>query len=290
MLRLSLLLILFHSFSYGNSDSSFFCNANQKNNSRTYLVSGSLASASAVSFYGLSAVWYKDDRQPFTFFNDNHEWKQMDKIGHFTTANNLTLITSGFFQWSGISKRKSAFLGAGYALVYTSTIEIFDGFGKGYGFSVMDVVANVAGASTAVGKEFSDVMCFPVFKFSAHTTSLAHLNPSLLGGTVPERLLKDYNGQTYWISIPSLIKKMPWFCVSVGYGASDMVRARDEQNQALGYNPYRRYLLSADIDLSKVKTRSCFLKGVFSAFRFIKMPFPAVEYSKSRILFHPFYF
>jgi hypothetical protein len=36
---------------------------------------------------GLNELWYSgDDRTSFHFFNDNAEWKQVDKFGHFYTA------------------------------------------------------------------------------------------------------------------------------------------------------------------------------------------------------------
>src|SRR5687767_10951529 len=55
--------------------------------------------ASAVGYTGavatLNYVWYKDtDRQSFQFFNDNAEWKQVDKAGHFFNSFYLSDISS----------------------------------------------------------------------------------------------------------------------------------------------------------------------------------------------------
>ncbi|MEJ6491389.1 MAG: hypothetical protein QNL60_02870 [Flavobacteriales bacterium] len=36
-----------------------------------------------------------------------------------------------------------------------------------------------------------------VLKFSSHPTEFAKYRPEVLGSSYPERLLKDYNGQTY---------------------------------------------------------------------------------------------
>src|SRR5688572_29181951 len=36
---------------------------------------------------GLYHLWYRDaEQQSFRFFNDNKEWKQVDKIGHFGSS------------------------------------------------------------------------------------------------------------------------------------------------------------------------------------------------------------
>jgi hypothetical protein len=49
----------------------------------TGLITGATV-AYGVTLYGLNELWYSQNpRQSFTFFNDNAEWKQVDKVGHF---------------------------------------------------------------------------------------------------------------------------------------------------------------------------------------------------------------
>jgi hypothetical protein len=38
-------------------------------------------------------------------------------------------------------------------------------------------------------------------KFSFHLTDYASKRPDVLGSNLPERIIKDYNGQTYWLSV-----------------------------------------------------------------------------------------
>jgi hypothetical protein len=38
-------------------------------------------------------------------------------------------------------------------------------------------------------------------KFSFHTTQYAQYRPNVLGSSLAEQILKDYNGQTYWLSV-----------------------------------------------------------------------------------------
>ena len=55
-------------------------------------------------------------------------------------------------------------------------------------------------------------------------------------------------------------------------------------------NRKRQYLLSFDIDLTKVKTKNKFLNALGHTFGFIKFPFPALEFSNSKFKIHPIYF
>src|SRR5688572_22966205 len=44
-----------------------------------------------ITLVGLNELWYKGNgREAFHFFNDNAEWKQVDKIGHFYSSFYLT--------------------------------------------------------------------------------------------------------------------------------------------------------------------------------------------------------
>lgn len=46
---------------------------------------------------------------------------------------------------------------------------------------------------------------------------------------------------------------------------------------------YRQYLLSLDIDWTKIKTKSKFLRVILQGLTFVKLPFPTLEYnSKGR--------
>ena len=61
-------------------------------------------------------------------------------------------------------------------------------------------------------------------KFSFHTTKYASLRPNVLGSSLSEEIFKDYNGQTYWLSVNlhSFFKssKLPkWLNLAAGYGA-----------------------------------------------------------------------
>jgi hypothetical protein len=103
----------------------------------------------------------------------------------------------------------------------------------------------------------------------------------------PEQILKNYNGQAYWLSanIYSFSKgsKIPkWLNVALGYGAEGMISANGENfTSILTPKPekFRQFYLSLDVDLSKIKTKSHFLKTILAVFNTVKIPAPTVVYS-----------
>ena len=122
-------------------------------------------------------------------------------------------------------------------------------------------------------------------KFSFHTTPYASARPEVLGSTITEQILKDYNGQTYWLSanIHSFAKtsKFPkWLNVAIGYGAEGMITGYDDFVNTV-FLPeskrYRQFYLSLDVDLTKIETKSHFVKTILTVFNFIKIPAPTIE-------------
>jgi Predicted periplasmic lipoprotein (DUF2279) len=240
------------------------------------------------SVYGLSHAWYKSPFQKFSFNDDSHEWLQIDKIGHTFTSFQIAKNSALLYKNTGISKRQAAAYGAISGFMFMTPIEILDGFQyPDYGFSVSDLAANVVGPSIFLLQSILPDSSQFQFKYSFHQTSLAQVRPYLLGKNLSEQWLKDYNGQIYWISVPirTLIhsKKIPtWICLSFGYGIQNMVSAEKLKSRFLGYEPYRQYYLSFDIDLQKIKTKNKTLKSIFSVFNTLKFPAPTLEWNAKR--------
>jgi uncharacterized protein YfiM (DUF2279 family) len=242
---------------------------------------------------GLSSVWYSQyDKEPFHFFNDFHEWKQMDKAGHFYSAFQVSSMGSRALQWSGVAPKKSDVAGAlaGFAII--SSIEILDGFSAGYGASASDLAFNALGAGFYLGQQaiWKEIRIHP--KFSFHTTVYAPQRPEVLGSTLLEQVIKDYNGQTYWLSVDvdKFVTFPNWLNISVGYGAEDMLYALDEDNKANNLNPYRQFYIGLDFDVSHLRSRSKFANTLLYFVNMIKIPGPTLEFSKGKIKGHFLYF
>jgi len=242
---------------------------------------------------GLNEAWYKNEPQEaFHFFNDNSEWKQVDKIGHFYSAFYVSTFSAKAINDCGVSAKKSAAMGALTGFVALFTIEVFDGYSSAYGASTGDLVANAAGSSFYWAQQvfWKDIRIQP--KFSFHETKYAAQRPNVLGDGLAKELLKDYNGQTYWLSVDmdKFMRFPRWLNIAAGYGAEEMVYARDEQNFAAGFSSYRQYYLSVDVDLRDIQTRSKVMRTLFNILSAIKLPAPALEFSQDGLTFHPFYF
>ena len=261
--------------------------------SRIRGVVASQAVLTTTALIGLNELLYSDyPKSDFQFKNDNNHWLQMDKLGHVYASYHFGRISSEMLAWSGVSKKKQLLYGATYGFAFLTAVEVMDGYSEQWGFSWGDVAANAIGTSLYISQEllWNEQRLQP--KFSFHTTSYAAQRPELLGSSVSEQILKDYNGQTYWLSVnvfsfvgDSFLPK--WFNVAFGYGAEGMVTAAPTS----GDERYRQYYLSFDVDLTKIETKSQVLKTFFTLFNTLKIPSPTIEISSSRgFKFYPIYF
>jgi hypothetical protein len=253
---------------------------------------GALATYS-VGMIGLNEAWYSQSpRQSFHFFNDATEWKQMDKVGHAFTAFQLSNTSHKLLTWANSREKKRALVSAVAGFSILSSIEVFDGFSSSYGASLSDVAANATGSllfySQLIG--WKEIRIHTKFSFTR--SRMASLRPNVLGDGLGQEILKDYNGQTYWLCA-DMDKFMPfpkWLNLAVGYGAENMKYARDSENQLEGFNPSRQLYLSLDFDLTAIKTKSKLVKGLVYFVNMVKLPAPALEFSTSGVKAHWLYF
>ena len=290
ILSIVFILLLSTSFVFGQSVDSV--QAVNKKRLRTFV--GVSGATYGLTLVGLNELWYSDsEKQAFHFFNDNAEWKQVDKLGHFYSAFYLSYGTSSALSWCGVQQRKSDLWGSLTGFLIMLPVEVFDGYSDAYGASSGDLLANATGAGFYLGQKllWKEIRIQP--KFSYHKTDYPTFRPDdALGDTFASELLKDYNGQTYWLSfdMDKFIKFPKWLNLTIGYGADEMVYARDGSNAAAGYQAYRQYYIGLDFDLTGIKTRSKFLKSFFAIASMIKLPAPTLEFSSEGTKFHAFYF
>jgi len=251
------------------------------------------------SLIGLNSLWYKDyPRSKFHFFNDNKEWFGMDKLGHFTTTYHIGKIGYDIYQWTGIENKKAIWYGGTTGLIYLTTIEILDAFSTEWGFSWGDMIANTTGAALFMGQEFAWNEQRILIKYSFMPSKYAEYRPELLGKNTMQQSLKDYNGQTYWLSVNpysflSKDSKFPKFLnFAFGYGADGMIGARENPiATSPDFKRYRQFYFSFDLDLSRIPCKRKWIKTVLSTLNIIKIPFPSLEYNTEQgIRFHPLYF
>lgn len=253
------------------------------------IVMGTEAALYAGSMSGLYFLWYAGyEQSPFHFLNDNAEWLQMDKAGHATSAYHVGLIGYEALRLAGLDEKKSLLYGAPFGFIFLSTVEIFDGLSAGWGFSWGDMAANALGAGLFMGQQALWHEQRIAMKYSYHNTQFPQYRPNLLGSNLPERMLKDYNGQTIWLSfnLKSLFlgkeSKFPsWINLAFGYSAEGMTGGFSNVNQYNGqaipeFTRTRQFILSPDIDLTRIPVENKFLKTTLKVLSFIKIPMPAI--------------
>lgn len=213
----------------------------------------------------------------------------MDKVGHATVA--YVVGQSGYdaFKWAGHKEKKAVWVGGSVGWVYLTIVEVMDGMSSGWGWSWGDFAFNTAGAGLFIGQQLGWKEQRFMLKFSYHDTEHPQYNQELLGSGGLESVIKNYNGQTYWLSANprSFTKERmgwwpKWLNVAGGYSATDMIDAKQTPREVLlGFNRHRQYYLSLDIDLRRIPMKSGFWKTVLHTLSFIKIPAPTVEFNSN---------
>ncbi|GAA4355386.1 DUF2279 domain-containing protein [Hymenobacter saemangeumensis] len=250
---------------------------------RVRLLTAGSALGYGLIYTGLTSSWYTGEKTSLHWFNDWPEWKQLDKAGHAWGAFQISRGAVDMLRWAGLPERKAIWYGSFVGFAVQSPIELLDGRDPAYGASATDLGANFLGSAGVLAQELAwgDIRIMP--KLSFRLTDYAQRRPNVLGKTVPERLLKDYNGQTYWLctDVGAFLgagSRWPrWLQPALGYGGEDLVYNDDGVNAAQGLRPYRQYYLSLDVDLRRIPTRSVLLKRVFYALSIFHLPAPALE-------------
>ena len=106
-----------------------------------------------------------------------------------------------------------------------------------------------------------------------------------------QSFLKDYNAQTIWMSVNlhSFMKeesRFPkWLNLAVGYSGENMFGGFENKWEVDGntfqtsdedYPRYRQFIISPDIDLTKINVRSRPLKMLLGMLNIFKFPAPAL--------------
>lgn len=295
-------LIFFLKFSFGFTQSinTFLKPSDSLSKSRIKSVVISETALASLALVGLNQLWYSDyPHSSFHTIDDSSEWLQMDKVGHLFSTYHLGRFGANSLKWAGADRKSQLLYGSTIGFAFLSVVEVFDGTSSQWGFSWSDMAANATGTSLFVSQELLWKEQRIVPKFSFHTTQYASVRPNVLGNSFSQQILKDYNGQTYWLSanVHSFFKqsKIPnWLNFAVGYGADGMITGRSEINDSFLYpetQRTRQFYLSLDADLTKIHTNSHFLKTFFSIFNSIKIPAPTFEINGlGRVKFHYLYF
>lgn len=257
----------------------------------------------------LNEYWYKDyPRGHFRFFDDSREWLQMDKAGHVFNGYFMAHWSGRMYRWSGMEPKRAALAGGATAWLMLAGIEVLDGFSEKWGASWHDLTANTIGVGFATAQELAWGEQRLLFKISAwpqnYPPDLQPRARQLYGNTVAELVLKDYNALTVWLSgnvasfLPQESRFPKWLNIAVGYSADGLfggfanrwcddplIDPADCPNYRLTDRSdvprLRQFYLAPDIDLSRIPSRSSYVRTLLGALNVIKVPAPALMVDES---------
>ncbi len=258
----------------------------------------------ALSLLWLSSAWY-NSYTTFHFFDDLFEWEYLDKLGHGFVSFHLGLYFYKIFgepEPLNSAQQKKWICFSGFIMLLP--IEILDGFSLNYGASPADLLANGLGSLICYWHLSNNFISSAFPKFSFHTTAFSILRPEMLGATIFQQTLKDYNGQTYWLSVD--VNKLcgkkifpAWLLLTIGYGAEGLLGGHDnvwqtKEGQTIDYSNVartKRIFISLDVNAQYFRGKNKLFNYLFVPFVLLKFPAPAIEINFDRgIIFHPIYF
>jgi uncharacterized protein YfiM (DUF2279 family) len=258
--------------------------------------STTLATA-GVSYTLLNELWYKNyPRATLHSFNDNKEWLQVDKVGHAFTSYTLSRFLTDYYSWS-LQSGRDIWRGAATSMLYMTSIEILDGRSAQWGFSWGDMIANTSGVLLHTTQNIFWKEQRIVLKFSYTPSTFADVNEEVLGRNFQQRILKDYNAQTYWASINvsrflATGATFPrWLNIAIGYGGTKMTSANFTVDAVNNFQREREFYFSFDADLERVRWKKKWMQRTAKVLSFIKIPGPTFEIrDNGKMKFHGLFF
>ncbi|HET9747508.1 MAG TPA: DUF2279 domain-containing protein [Chitinophagaceae bacterium] len=287
----------------------FFLTPDQKKK-RQLLIGGLNVVGYGTSILIFNNQWYKNHpKTSFHTFDDSKEWLQMDKLGHVWASYNAGRASAAMWRWAGVSDKNATWIGGLSSTVYLTVIEFLDAHSTKWGWSWADIGANLFGSGLFIAQQLAWNEQRIQMKFSFHRQNysepmLKQRANDLFGSSWTERMLKDYNGQTYWLSVNlqsffPYLNLPPWLNLAVGYGADGMFGGFE--NRWTDGDPglpvdrtdikrYRQWYLAPDINFSKIRTNSKAVRVLFGALDAFKFPTPSLEFSNRKLTVNALHF
>lgn len=260
---------------------------NNKFNNRKIIVPVIELSVLSASSVLLWQAWYKGyNHSSFHWFNDNSEWLQMDKASHCNTSYWLTRSNYSLLRWAGYSNTKARWMSVGGAFTAMASIEFFDGMSSEWGASWGDLLANSTGIGIYTIQNLTHTEDLFQLKFSYWPSQYRTMRPKVLGSNEAEGIIKDYNGQTHWLSVSlnnAGCNFMPrWLNIAIGYGADGMTGGKENYPATIENSLRKRSLyISPDFNWLSLHPKKTWAKILVNTLMIIKIPAPTVEFNSS---------
>ncbi|TAE84790.1 MAG: DUF2279 domain-containing protein [Bacteroidetes bacterium] len=221
--------------------------------------------------------WWEGNSHPFIWLNDsgfNNYSYGMDKLGHAYTSYLYFNVINESMKWAGYNEKQRLLWSIILPTSWALSIELGDAFST-WGFSVPDLLFNLGGIGYGVLQQRVPYMKNINFKYSYFPSrKYKEMNPNNWA------LTEDYDGHAYWLSFDlhhmlpgKLGKKWPaWLNIATGYSV-------DNYRYKAGTKMQREFLLSFDINLNGIRSKSAALNATKSILNLIHLPLPGIKHS-----------
>jgi hypothetical protein len=237
----------------------------------------SLASTAYLGSYALILKdgWWDQPDAKFHFFYDGEYAHNVDKLGHGFAGIVFAELFYDGFRWSGVGETKSLVLAGTMSGLTHLGIEIKDGYGPTWGFSVWDVIGGTLGGFYPLAKARVPAFQYIDLKYSYWRNTDVYWKSGVDHGGV---WVDDYGNETFWLSL-KVKRVLPepvaqywprWLALAAGVS----VRGTMEGGM---WGP-REYFAALDWDLqAAINPRTYAGSRWVRYLNYVKLPAPAVR-------------
>ncbi len=230
------------------------------------------AAVGAAQIYQYQAFWA--DRGSFRIIDDGDYEFGADKGGHMFSGYFMSKLSTDVLLTAGMSEDLATIGGGLMGLGYQFFVEVQDGYGRLWGFSPSDMLANTLGAGLHIAQRYVPGMKYVKMKASFYPAEWIGEKTRKDAASV----IDDYSAWTWWLSLdvhgilPEEAKPYwpSWLNLSFGYAARNLEWTGEES---------RRYIISLDYDLEKILPDGApFWNWLRQYLNVLKLPAPAIEF------------
>ncbi len=251
----------------------------------------------SITYYGFSSQmtqhFFRD--YPYGKFHLKQDWKTwrgMDKFYHNYGSYQMSALFYQANKLSGFDSIKALNLAFLESTLFSTTKEFADGHIDIGGWSWYDILMNFTGNSLFYSQQRFLGKQKIYYKYSYFSSDLQKYNPTVLGTSYKNYWLKDYNGETFWLSTAlgdwnlTGNKWLKPLGICVGYGANNLIEEWDNPS-SFTQPRYSQYYLGLDINWQQIQTNNKVLKTVFFLLNRFRFPLPSLEInSLGKLQFH----
>ncbi len=278
-----------------NPSSTLSDTANSVYPTRVAILFGGIAGFRYIGLSHVEQTWYTGQKaKKIRWRND---WKgqtylNIDKGGHFMSGLFTASSISNASSWAGFSQKTSAILGTLISWSALFEIEMRDAYQAQWGFSIPDFAANTIGASIPLLYTLYPQSRSIKFKFGYYPSVLYLDRRERSSKYEPHinHMIDDYEGMSFWISIPSaklfpeILKSKipPWARLALGYSAKGLHGSnKKSRGQNKGYpdlpDALPEIFIGMDYDTENIPGSHYLWRSFLQQLNWLRIPAPAIR-------------